>query len=193
MLKLTLDRNCLIDIEDQRPNATYVKSLIEANSTGKASVSVLGITASERSKAGAYSTSYSEFLEWIRSLEAADLNLLKPIGVWDVTYWDWSVSASEEDSKLLAHIHDLMFPGKNSSWQKYAIAKGVASDNRSSRFYHKWINAHCDAQAVWACIRYEQDALVTSNTKDFQRNFQKLQGLGLKNAVTPKQAVALIC
>jgi hypothetical protein len=91
MMKLALDRNCLIDIEQDRPAAIYVKNLIKHNTDGKAIVSVLGITASELQKDGTYTGNFVGFREWLKSLGADGLNLLRPIAVWDVTFWDWSM------------------------------------------------------------------------------------------------------
>ena len=58
MLKFALDRNCLIDIEQNRPSAVYVRELIKGNLGGKALVSVLGITASELQKSGTYANNF---------------------------------------------------------------------------------------------------------------------------------------
>jgi hypothetical protein len=192
MLKFALDRNCLIDIEQNRPSAVYVRELIKGNLGGKALVSVLGITASELQKSGTYANNFLGFREWLKDVGADSLELLKPLGVWDVTYWDWCVHGEDEDSNFLATAHDLMFPKINSSWAVYASACGEDPSNLDSKVCRKWRNAHCDAQAVWACVKYDQDAFVTSNTKDFQMNFSKLAPLGLKQVVTPSEAVLLI-
>jgi hypothetical protein len=56
----------------------------------------------------------------------------------------------------------------------------------------KWRNAHCDAQAAWACIKYDQDIFVTSNIKDFQKNISQLIKLGLTGVATPSEASQIL-
>jgi hypothetical protein len=188
MMRLALDRNCLIDIEQDRPAAIYVKNLIKHNEDGKVIVSVLGITASELQKDGTYTSNFVGFREWLKSLDADGLNLLKPIAVWDVTFWDWSMVGTDEDLQLVATLHDLMFPKISNSWIDYANACGVDPLTLDTKLGRKWRNAHCDAQAAWACVKYDQDIFVTSNTKDFQKNISQLTKLGLKGVATPGEA-----
>jgi hypothetical protein len=152
-------------------------------------VSVLGITASELQKDGTYTNNFVGFREWLKSLGADNLNLLKPIAVWDVTFWDWSMIGTDEDLQLIATLHNLMFPKINSSWIEYANACGEDPSNPDTKLSHKWRNAHCDVQAAWACIKYDQDVFVTSNTTDFQRNIAQLSKLGLKGVATPSEAL----
>jgi hypothetical protein len=162
MMKFTLDRNCLIDIEQDRPAATHVKELIKRNMDGEAIVSVLGITASELQKDGTYTSNFVGFREWLKSLGADSLNLLKPIAVWDVTFWDWSMVGTDEDLQLVATLHDLMFPKINSSWIEYTNTCGEDPLKLDTKHCRKWRNAHCDAQAAWACIKYDQDIFATN-------------------------------
>jgi hypothetical protein len=59
----------------------------------------------------------------------------------------------------------------------------------STSTYMKWRNALCDAQIAWAIVKYKQDALVTLNTKDFQKNSPALKSFGINSILTPSEAL----
>ncbi len=47
MLTFTLDTNCIIAVEDERPEAEHIRKLAEAHSQGVADVSLVAMSASE--------------------------------------------------------------------------------------------------------------------------------------------------
>lgn len=184
-----LDRNCLIDLDEDRPNATHVRALVASHAQGKLRLSVLGISASERLKSGAAVSNFAEYRSWLAKLGCQNLGMLAPIGVWGVTYWDNCLHGEKKDHALLADAFSIMFPSMDIDWVNYAKANKEDPSDLSSQLALKWKNALCDAQAIWACIKYDQDAFVTSNTQDFQKKFSRLSQLGLKLIFTPKDAV----
>jgi hypothetical protein len=189
LLRLALDTNALIDLENERPPAPYIRQLLSAFAAKKIDLSVLGISASENPKSGKQLRNFSEFQNLLNTLGCSSINCLKPIGYWDITFWDWSISPTDQDTQLLHSAHRLMFPNIDPDWQTFAASNGHDANDPISKASAKWRNAHCDAQAVWACIRYDQDFFVTSNTTDFQRHATELANLGMKRIVTPHEAL----
>lgn len=56
----------------------------------------------------------------------------------------------------------------------------------------KWRNAWCDVHTIWTHINARRDVFVRSNTADFQNNLGVLKALGLRSALTPEKAIALV-
>jgi hypothetical protein len=52
MLTFSLDTNCIIDIEEERPDSVFVRALAGAHACGEANAAVVAISASEKQKKG---------------------------------------------------------------------------------------------------------------------------------------------
>jgi hypothetical protein len=57
----TLDTNCIIDVEENRPNAPFVRELVSLHGTNGINVAVSTTWASERQRMGRYAVKFSEF------------------------------------------------------------------------------------------------------------------------------------
>lgn len=185
--KLILDTNCIIDIDEKRANLESVVRLSDASKLGKIEVSVCGISASENQKGGVSLDNFSKFSDRLKKLDLEHLNVLFPMAIWDVTYWDTSISCGPEQQTLFTQIWNAMFPNINANWQLYE--KERANQGKEKNAYRDWLNALCDAQIAWATIYYNQDALVTANVRDFQKNAMALGSLGVRNIFTPLEAI----
>jgi hypothetical protein len=80
----------------------------------------------------------------------------------DVCYWDHMMLPSDEDLKLEAAIHAVLFPAIEFEWAEYADKR----DLQINSIDPKWRNAKCDVQALWCHIKGERDVFVTND-----RNF----------------------
>jgi hypothetical protein len=190
MYQFCLDTNCLIALENNEASGSAVRNLVKLAELGKVHLSTLGISASENQIGGGQLKNFAEFKDRLHKLGMGHLTLLKPIAIWDVTFWDWCVGASDDDEKLLDRIHSLLFPGIDAGWPAFAAHSKTDQNDLDSKTYRKWINAHCDAQVAWACINYKQDALITSNTRDFQNKAVEFSKIGLKWILTPENALS---
>ena len=188
-VKLTLDTNCIIALENGEAAASEIHQLVQHGQIGKIELAILGISASENQKAFYQTQDFTGFQNRVSALGLGKLEILKPIGFWDVTFWDWSISPSDKDVKLLCDIWAVIFPRSEIDWVKRAAASGIDVNDNSSKESKKWRNELCDAQIAWATINYERDALVTLNTSDFQRNHLALKSLGLSAVWTPAEAL----
>jgi hypothetical protein len=112
-LKLTLDTNCFIDLDENRePSAGCVRSLIALHSAGNVCLRLVGSSASERQRVGPYLTNFAQFKSRLEALEIGHLELLLPPAVFDVSYLDWCVLLGDDDIPLLESIHHALFPGQ---------------------------------------------------------------------------------
>jgi hypothetical protein len=63
MKKFTLDTNCIIDLEENRPNAEHISKLVQAWKTGRIELAVVAVSASENQKGGNTSKDFAMFEE----------------------------------------------------------------------------------------------------------------------------------
>jgi hypothetical protein len=92
----TLDTNCLIAIDEHRPEETPVRARADADAAGNASVAVVAISASENQQGGGAIRNFGEFRERLSRLGLGHLEILPPLLYWDITFWDWSLWADRE-------------------------------------------------------------------------------------------------
>src|SRR3569833_2005815 len=176
-MRLTLDNNCIVAVENGEPASQAVRGLSQANRKGRDVVAVLGISASERQRGGAYPTSIVEFRSQLEKLGLSEREIYKPTSIWDVTYWDWSEFASSEDVALERRIHDAMFPPDDFDWCSVAASSGEAIESKDGPGYRRWRNRRCDVQGMLAHIRHGGDVFVTRDSH-FLRNASALCVLG---------------
>jgi hypothetical protein len=87
----TLDTNCLIDVEEDRPAGQYVKMMLYRSSASEIDLALVASSASERQQAGGFSDHYSNFDVRRKQLGFGQLVVLKPIARKDVNFFDHSL------------------------------------------------------------------------------------------------------
>lgn len=195
-LTFTLDTNCIIALDLGRPEATFIHELVRAHGNGKASVAVVKITASERQKSDdcqdAYLENFAEFETRLKKLGLDGLELLEPMGYWNVGFWDHMLWSDEKMEALERCIHQILFPNKPFLWTDFCAANGI--DHRSAAPLHrKWLNAKCDVQAFWSHAYRSRDVYVTSDANFHkQSKLPRLAALSGGRIETPETAVALL-
>ncbi len=192
MKKFVLDTNCLLEIDESRVFESDLKCLIALHGRGKVNLSINAISASENQKGGTHLILFGDFERRLEGWGVNHLPLLMPFGIWDSTFFDKFIWSDENDVDLIKRIHSILFPHIEFDWNAFAARTQSNPQNKSTREYMRWRNAICDSQMAWAAIHYEQDALVTTNTKQFQANLNELNKIGLCNAILPSEAVSLI-
>jgi hypothetical protein len=68
MLRVTLDTNCLIDLEETRPATPHVAGLVQGHHHGQIALMVPAIAASERPKEGQSTGNFSYFTSRLASI-----------------------------------------------------------------------------------------------------------------------------
>lgn len=191
MRTFTLDTNCLIAIDERRPEAADVRALADAHAAGKANVAVVAMSASEKQQDGVYIKNFEEFRERLVGLDLAHLDILKPMAYWDIGFWDWCLWSGPDMQSLEKQIHTILFPNVEFSWQDYCRANGL--DPATSAPSGNWRNCKCDVQAIWSHIHGKRDVFVTGD-----RNFvaatkrPALINLGANAIECPEGAISLL-
>lgn len=157
MINITLDMNCIIDLEEDRAAAPYIRELILMQEDGRISLRIPAISASERRPDDKYARSFVEFRQKLAAAGLENVTILKPIAYWDVTFWDWCLWGDRLDpsmTDLERNIHEVLFP-------RVEFACG-------ERVTKRWLNAKCDVLALWSHIYHGSGIFVTEDS-----NFHK--------------------
>lgn len=187
----TLDTNCLIDIEDQRPAAPAVRTLLEAADRGNADVAMVASSASERQPGGGLLTTIEAFRQRMTDLGFGGLSLLRPIGTYNFSFYDWAVYPTPAQSARQNEIFQCLFPGIENNWLAYAAARNLDSRVLDSHEAFAWRNRFCDVQALWAHDDSNRDIFVTSDDNFGRRLAPDPRFTGVV-VVTPQDATLVL-
>lgn len=177
MINVTLDTNTIIDLEEKRPAAPYIRALIDMHEDQVINLRVVAISASERKPDGKYASNFDEFKQKIAAVGLEHAEVLKPIAYWDITFWDRCLWAGDQMMDLERKIHEILFPQ-------------IEFDGETDQ---RWRNAKCDVLALWSHIWHGSGIFVTSDT-DFHQETKKpaLLALGAGDILKPRDAVAAL-
>lgn len=189
-MNVTLDTNCLIDIEEDRENAIYLRQLIKWH-RDKINLRVVGVSASERQPNGRIAKTFKEFKQKLRNISLGDIEILKPIACFSIGFWDWCIYADDTMAEFEKQIHHILFPDIEFSYKDYCLKKQI--NPLETKVDWKWLNAKCDVQVLWSHIHYGGGIFVTSDN-NFHKESKKplLISLGVGDIQTPKEALQKI-
>ena len=165
----TLDHNCLIELEQDGPQAKAVRFLVRAHAYGQATIRVVAVGASERIVGGGTAQNYSHFEERLQRLGLGRLPVLLPLVVYDYGFWAHGLLADDEMGALRTRLRAELFP------KKTALSRGD----------------ECDVLSMWAHIYHEGDTFITSDG-NFHRKAAGLARLGAGVILSPNDAVATL-
>ncbi|WP_295070327.1 hypothetical protein [Tabrizicola sp.] len=194
-MKLTLDWNCLIELEECRAQAPYVTELVAMHRKGKFEVALLAASASENSKSKQFPGNASLFHQRVSALGLQDLPMVRMPGIIGLSYWDFCYRV--EDGEKFERDMDALWatiapkvPRKPSEH----LPNGVALTDQAiqSEALWKWRNTWCDVISAYSHIHEGRDIFVTNNTSDFQKNALRLSELGMQHISTPVEALDLV-
>ena len=182
-----MDTNCVIDVEDDRPNAVFVRELVALHGKDSINIAVSAIGASERQRSGKQAKSFTQFQEKLAAAGFGAVELLPPLLYWDFGYWDYCVWADENET-LEREIHEILFPAIEFLWADYAGVRGLAPEVPDK----VWRNAKCDVLGMWCHIKHGGGVFVTSDTNFHAKTkVPALQKLGAGEIAHPKEALFL--
>ncbi|MEW5983452.1 MAG: hypothetical protein AB1806_13950 [Acidobacteriota bacterium] len=190
-MKLTLDTNCVIDLEENRPEALPLRELVQMSSEGILQFAVVGISASENKPGGGGSPTFSAFQEKVVRVGLASAEILKPMGIWGVTYWDWCVYADDGMEGLAEDIHRILFPRSEYGYADYCAARGLSVDGEE--IDRTWRNRMCDVLALWCHIHYRRDIFVTRDGNFLASTKRRLlESMGGRVICSPTDAISTV-
>ncbi len=85
------------------------------------------------------------------------LEILKPIGYWDITYWDWCVGSDANLLALEQAIHSAMFPKSQFDLTDHIAKSGKTPSNAEV----EWRNQKCDTLALASHVMNRREVFVT--------------------------------
>lgn len=194
-MKLTLDWNCVIEVEEDRPQASFVSDLVNAHRNGELEIALLAASASENTKSMLFPGNAGGFKQRVERLGWNDLPLVPMPAIFGLSYWDFSFMVDDGDTfererDALWQIIAPKIPRKLSDH----LTEGQILDDSfvQSKALSKWRNAWCDVISAYSHIHAARDLFVTNNTKDFQNNSHELGLLGMQHISTPANTRSLI-
>ena len=173
--KVALDTNCLIDLEDNRPDARHIRALIAAWKKSQIELAIVAVSASENQLSGKASQDFGAFEAKVDAIGLTGVQHLLPLAIWDVFYWDHALWSSPEMQALEQRIRAILFPG--------IATAPPANVNENS----VWRNHMCDVLVAWSCIHHGWESLVTRD-KNFHDHKVELAVLGLREVLCPADA-----
>jgi hypothetical protein len=187
LVTFTLDTNCLIDVEDNRPARDSVLQLVDAADKGLADVAMVASSASERQPGGVYLKTFTSFRDRMHELGFGSIKMLMPIAKWDLSFWDHAIRPSEPQMQREQLIFETLFPDTPYSWQEYAAANGLEIEQINDARAFKWRNRLCDAQAFWAHDDNGRTVFVTSDGR-FKKRLSRKREFLTSMIATPMEA-----
>lgn len=189
-MRVTLDWNCVIEVEEDRPQASHVADLIKWHRRGSLEVGLLAASASENSKSQRFPGSAKLFHERVSKLGWSDLPLIPMPAVTGLCYWDFSYTVRDAATfeREKDEIWKAIAPNISSKPSDHLTAGVRLTDDSIQSFeLRKWRNIWCDVISAYSHIKDCRDVFITNNTRDFQDNSIALARLGMMSIATPKK------
>ena len=165
-MNVTLDTNCIIALEENRPEAQDLRRIVHSATEQKLRLRVVAISASERQPDGEYSESFRDFKAKIAVVGLEDVEILLPPCIWGVTYWDDCIWGSEQFTEEAERIHEILFPNSPFEYEDYCRHFGL--DLAAPSADRKWQNHVIDTWALWTHL-HNGVALLSHPTRTFTR------------------------
>ncbi len=178
--KLALDTNCIINLEENRPDACHLKALIAAWKNSRVDLAVVAVSASENQPNGIASHDYHVFEAKLYNVGLTGVHQLLPLAIWDAFYWDHALWSSTEMEALESQIRGILFSG--------IATEPPTNSEKNSR----WRNHMCDVLVAWSCIHHNWECLVTRD-KNFHEHSAELAGLVTSRDPLPGRCCSAIC
>jgi len=187
-VNVTLDTTYIIDLE-KAVGTSQARTLAKMHDDHKINLRVVAISASENPQKldRTYASNFSEFRNRITAVGLGKAEILKPLGYYDITYSDWSVTASVPMLELEQKIHEILFPEVQFSYEEFCKKKGL--DPKSGGIDRIWRNRKCDVLAMWSHIQYGGGIFLTED-KNYHKKKTQLIALGAGEILKLDQAVA---
>jgi len=185
-LNVTLDTNCIVDIEEDGPIAPYLKMLIDLHEDGKITLRVIAIGISERKPDGIYAYDFNEFRDRITAIGLGDVDILKPICHDGITYHDWCLAAGIHRVELERKIHRVLFPDVEYSYEEFCRKRDL---DPNSGVDWLWMKAKCDVLMMWSHIWYGSGIYVTRDEEFLKYKKSALIALGAGEIIRPEEAI----
>lgn len=175
--RVTLDRNCLIDVEENRqPHVEAVLQLRKLSEAGAVLLSAPASAASELQHPDKEPiTNFAQFVRWVHGLGFKDIEFLAPICYFGLSFWGHCLLGGGPAQALEERVHSV-------------IAPEVPYQSPPDQVSRRWRNRKCDVQAVWCHVYYGTDVLCTRDDALIRRS--RRLGIPAARVCTPADLFA---
>jgi hypothetical protein len=186
-MKITFDTNCIIEIDENRPAAKYLREIVElGETTPNLILQISAISACEKQMDGTFLEKFSHFRERLDKLGMEKVEILCVFMIWGMGFWyDNFLWPTTEMVNLEKSIHYILFPNINHEYDESEL-------DVNSKSWLKWVNAECDILALWSHIYYNGDIFVTLDENFLKSKKNPLEALGAKMILKPEDALKII-
>ena len=189
---LTLDNNCIIDLEQNRGDAPQIRRLIQMHCNKEIGLRVVAISASElKQDKQTYPQNFNEFVQRIQSAGLGDVVILPTLGRWDLTFWDHFVYSARWSEELEKEIQTVLFSEDEMEYGDFC--RKYRCDEGAQEKLDEWVRRKCDVLTLWSHIWYNGDIFVTRDDNFFKQTKKpKLIELGAGKILRPTEAVKML-
>lgn len=191
MLYVTLDTNCLITMQQNRPGAEQLRQLPRLHKEGQISLRLAAITASEKQRDGSYSPTFATFEDWLKDLGLSDAGVVYPLAYSDITYWDVGYFVWDAAQILEVEIHSILFPKLEYQAHRHLLQFQDSDEETRRKQIAIWRNAKCDVQAFWSHCSPGGGIFIT-NDKNFLNKKAELLKLSGGDICTAQDCLNVI-
>lgn len=192
-MKITLDNNCIIALDNNEANAIYIRELISLHENKKIILRLATISASERKSGGIFAEFQARVvrlgLAKLETLEDPSLMLKHPAH-WGLSYWGQATYGDETTLDLERKIHTILFSDTDVefNYPEHCLKHGLDANN--PEIDKKWRNKRCDVLGLWSHTYHQGDIFVTAD-KHFLAIIKRplLINLGAGDILAPKDAI----
>jgi hypothetical protein len=191
MWTLTLDTNCLINLENDSGQVDSIRRLLVLHRENKIRLFINEASAGENLPGKAAPQNFSTFADRLDRLGLDDLPSIAPLARLDVSFFlDHSILATDADIELEDKIMAILRPSGPKSYADHLADEGLAVD---SAITAKWRNLYSDVDAILGHIRSGHDIFVTEDRHFLRPDArQRLLALGAKDILTPAEALTKV-
>jgi hypothetical protein len=183
-IRVTLDTNSIIDLEEDRQAAPALRELIALHRDGSITLCVSNIAAGERSRNRRDEPDFARFKAKLARAGLADVELLLPTMHWGITFWDQAVWGELGDA-LKENVLEILFPGKK--------IRGDYPGETDAQRLGKDLNPLCDAITMWCHIHYHGDIFVSRDERFHQLTKKpRLIELGARHILRPNEVITFL-
>jgi hypothetical protein len=151
-MKVTLDHNCIIHVVNQTPTGKAVERIV-ADPSNECFIVEMG--ASEMRQFGVRPDKHDPFEDLLAKAGLAHLQRLVPLGVWDLTFWDYSRDGTAAENALQDEVQEILFPTLH--------RLDVSAIDLDSPEGATWVNRRCDIGSMWCHLSNKNDVFLTAD------------------------------
>jgi len=189
---VTLDNMCIIDLEQNRKDASQIGRLIQMHHNNEISLRVVAASASELKRdKKTHPSHFDEFKKRLASTSLGQVRVLPTLCYVGVSFVGHCLVGGGWLSKLEEEVQKVLFGEGETEYSDFCRKYGY--DEKSKEEWNDWIRRKCDVLTLWSPMWYSGDIFVARDNIFFKpTNRSKLIQLGVGKIMKPTDAVKLL-